>query len=131
MPRTTRAAHRLKELAEEEAIAASVPLPTTPQKERVPLGEIADNKGAESTMVDNIGNKPIKPAPKKGRKTKGAKKANSKRNKNETEESGIEVEVLEDGNQSSTSSAAEEACEELKNRQGTSYNLNQQYFAAR
>ena len=118
MPRTTRAALRSKELAEEEATAASVPLPTTPQKERVPLGEITDNKGVELTLADSAENEPLKQGAKKGRKTKVAKKGNKNKAKDNTEEP--EVEVLEDGNQSSSSSAAEEAREELMGTKGTS-----------
>ena len=129
MPRTTRAALRSKELAEEEAIAASVPLPSTPQKERVPLGEVANNKVAGLITADSAENEPVKQGAKKGRKAKGAKKGSNKKTKKNTE--GPDIEVLEDGNQSSASSAAEEAREELVNGQGTLYKGHQQHFAAR
>ena len=116
MPRTTRAALRSKELVEEEAVAASVPLPPTPQRERVPLREVENNKGAGLIMTDSMENEPVKQGSKKGRKAKGAKKGNNKKTENRLEDPGIKV--LEDGNQSSASSAAEDAREELMIRQG-------------
>lgn len=122
MPRTTRAALRSKELAEEEAIALSIPLPTTPQKERLPLGEIVGNKGAESIMVDSAEAKPVKHAGKKGRKIKGARKGNSKEKLNNPEQP--EAEVLEDDNRSSTSSAVDEAREMLMNTTHGTINTN-------
>ena len=129
MPRTTRAALRSKELVGEEADAASVPLPSTPQKERLPLGEIADNKGAGMMMADIAEDEPVKQGAKKGRKAKGAKKGNNKKTKKNAEEP--EIEIFEDDNQSSASSAAEDAREELMHRQGTLHGGHQQYFAAR
>ena len=128
MPRTTRAALRSKELAEESATAASVPLPTTPQKERVPLGEIADNKGAELTMIDSAEQEPVKQGVKKGRKLKGAKKGN-KKTQNNTEEP--DIEILEDGNQSSGSSAVEEARQNLKdhNTEGMLFHMTTSIIA--
>ena len=109
MPRTTRAALRSMELAEEEAIAAALPLPTTPQKERIPLGEIADNRGMDTNMIDSVEGEPAKQAGKKGRKAKGPKTGNSREKQNQTEKPGAEV--LEDDSRSSTSSAADEARE--------------------
>lgn len=116
MPRTTRAALRSKELAEEEAVEASVPLPPTPQKERVPLGEIANNKVAGLILTDSAETEPVKQGGKKGRKPKGAKKG-GKRAMDIT--GNADVEIMEDDNQSSASSAAEEAREELIITQGT------------
>ena len=117
MPRTTRAALRSAELAQDEAIAASVPLPQTPQKERVPLSEIANNKGTGLIVVDSAENEPVKQGGKKGRKPKGAKKGNNKKGKNTEERT--DFEIMEDDNQSSASSAADEAREELMCGQGT------------
>lgn len=110
MPRTTRAALRSKELLDESDIAASVPLPSTPLKERAPLGEITNNKGTEPSMSTNSEfiDEPVKNKVKKGKKGRPAKKG-AKRTKQEPD-----AEVLEDDNQSSTSSAAEEACHDLK-----------------
>ena len=51
MPRATRAAARAQEQAEEAASAASVALPPTPTKNRIPLGEISHNSNAVIEMV--------------------------------------------------------------------------------
>lgn len=107
MARTTRAALRSRELAEEEsAAAASVPLPATPQRQRVPLGEISDNQGAaDSTMVTIPFNEPVKPA-RKGKQAKGKGKTSKKTQ-------APNVEIIDDGDQSSASSAVEETRQDL------------------
>lgn len=107
MPRTTRATLRSKALAEEEAIAAAIPLPTTPQRERVPLGEIVDNQAAEPNLTITVDLKPAKQGGSQGRKAKGAKKGNGNDKQSNPEKTNVEV--LEDDNRSSTSSATDEA----------------------
>ena len=109
MPRATRAALRAQELAEEATTAASIALPPTPTKERVPLGEISSNSPAKVDMVvENSFDADQKPA--KGKKGKGAKKGK----KGAKAKAGTEsVEVLEDDNLSSHSDAAEQACGDL------------------
>ena len=122
MPRVTRAALRSMEQQDESDIAASIPLPQTPIKGRVPLGEVAGNKGAEieatNTSEERVA--PVKKGIGKGKKGQAAKKANTQTTQKAEE---VCVEVLEDENQSIHSSAAEEACKNLlkKGSQGMSY----------
>ncbi len=112
MPRVTRAAQRSMEQQDESDIAASTPLPQTPTQVRVPLGEIASNKGAHSEAISTYEEQaaPAKKGTGKGKKGNNAKKAN-KGMREKAEE--VHVEVLEDENRSINSSAAEEACQEL------------------
>ena len=101
MPRVTRAA-----LRSQEEDPASVPLPLTPIKGRAPLGEASGNTLAEPQTLNNP--EDTMAAGKKGKKGKATKKT--------TEQSKVKepaVEVMEDDNQSQTSSAAEEACKDL------------------
>lgn len=108
MPRVTRAAVRSHTLLEEANLASSTPLPLTPVT-RVPLGEIAGNKEeikAEPHELAKVERKSLVNG-KKGRIAKKAKKQENDRIGHET------VEVLEDDNQSATSSAVEEACQNL------------------
>lgn len=110
MPRVTRAALRSQEIQEEADLAASTPLPLTPIKARAPLGEISHNKVHEIEPVVNS-EEQMGPAKKgKGKKGKSVKKSTKqdKENKEQTD-----VEVLEDGNESSNSLAVEEACKDL------------------
>lgn len=111
MPRVTRAALRSQEPQEESVVAASVPLPMTPIKGRVPLGETSGNTVAVPEIVneENMA-AAAKKGPGKGKKGIAPRKA-TKPKKAKVEKS--EVEVLEDDNQSQTSSAAEEACKDL------------------
>ncbi|MCJ1355387.1 MAG: hypothetical protein MMC33_005378 [Icmadophila ericetorum] len=109
MPRVTRATQKNIEVLED---AASVPLPSTPRRERAPLGEITANQN-ENTPVRyelevDIYAKPPKKTGAKGRKAKGTKKGKKKDIENSENN-----DVLEDDNQSDVSSAVEEACKEL------------------
>lgn len=105
MPRVTRAALRSHALLEE---ADSTPLPLTPVT-RVPLGEIAGNKEEIKANPHELStfDKKAQVNGKKGRVAKKAKKQENDKIDRET------VEVLEDGNQSATSSAVDEACQNL------------------
>lgn len=96
----------------EADIAASTPRPQTPIKGRVPLGEVAGNKGIEIESADSSEGQavPAKKGPGRGKKGNTSKKAN-KQTREKTQE--VRVEVLEDENQSTNSSAAEEACHDL------------------
>ena len=116
MPRVTRAALRSNALLEDALIAASTPLPLTPRKERVALGDITDNNVRESPALETAEKvkETSKVAPNKagagrGKKAKGAKKGKKQTTKAEE----VNIEVLEDDNQSETSSAVEEACQDL------------------
>ncbi|KAL9636938.1 MAG: hypothetical protein Q9164_002515 [Protoblastenia rupestris] len=113
MPRATRAALRAQELVEEATTAAAIALPSTPTKERVPLGEISDNVTPSTKMVaseehDEVEKKPAA----KGRKGKGGRKG--KKQAKEKEEDN-EIEILEDEHHSSQSDAVDEACNDLLN----------------
>ncbi|KAL2042295.1 hypothetical protein N7G274_004784 [Stereocaulon virgatum] len=111
MPRVTRAALRTQELQEESEIAASTPLPPTPTKKRVPLGEISDNIATEvqaAELQEKMA--PLKKGPGRSKKANAAKKGSKQRKAKDTE---TQVEILEDGNASETSSAVEEACQDL------------------
>ena len=122
MPRVTRAALRTQELQEESDIAASTPLPPTPVKKRVPLGEISDNVATEAQVAE-LEQKlvPAKKGSVRGKKANIAKKTNKQK---KVKAMDVEPEVLEDGNESSTSSAVEEACQDLlKDGSGLYYPL--------
>ena len=111
MPRVTRAALRSMEQHDESGAAALIPLPQTPTKGRIPLGEIANNKGAESQAVTNPEERiaPAKKEVEKGKKRTTAKKATTEKREKVEE---VCVEILEDENQSTCSSAVE-ACQDL------------------
>ena len=111
MPRVTRAALRTQELQEESETAASIPLPPTPVKKRVPLGEISDNVATEAQVAE-LEQKlvPAKKGSVRGKKAHVAKKTNKQK---KVKAMNAEPEVLEDDNESSTSSAVEEACQDL------------------
>ena len=110
MPRVTRAALRSNAVFEDEA--ASVPLPLTPCKEREVLHEVAGNSTQEVIDVSQSDN--VAMGNKKGT-AKGRKGKVGKKNKKlpASMDEGSNVEVLEDDNHSTASSAVEEACEEL------------------
>ncbi len=108
MPRVTRAALRTQELQEESEIAASTPLPPTPVKKRVPLGEISDNIATEVQGAEL--EQKLVPAKKGSVRGKKAKKTNKQK---KVKAMDAEPEILEDDNESSTSSAVEEACQDL------------------
>ena len=108
MPRVTRA--RTAEIQEESDLAASTPLPFTPTRGRAPLGETSNNKVKEPELVNTSEEKMVPAKKIKGKKGNSTKKA-SKQKKEKNGEPGMEV--LEDGNESTTSSAVEEACKDL------------------
>lgn len=107
MPRVTRAALRSQVLLDEVDLAISTPLPSTPRT-RVPLGEIAANTEEIKNPNPDL-SKTKKKQPTKG-KRRVAKKAKKQTSSNVEDQS---VEVLEDDNQSTTSSAVDEACQNL------------------
>lgn len=112
MPRITRAALRSIEQQDGSDIAVTIPLPQSPLKDRVPLGETTGNKG---THIDaaNTFEEQAAPARKgigKGKKGNAAKKA-SKKTKEQAKESCAGV--LEDESQSIQSTAANEASQDL------------------
>lgn len=111
MPRVTRAALRSNMLAEEANLAASTPLPLTPLAQRAPLGEITGNtvEAAPAPNIYNHQSNPEKNAPSKGKRGR-AKKSKKPEQKGICEEG---IDVLEDDNRSATSSAVNEACQEL------------------
>lgn len=107
MPRVTRAALRSQVLLDEVDLAISTPLPSTPRT-RVPLGEIAANTEDIKNLNLEL-SKTKKKQPVKG-KRKVAKK--TKKHTSSKVEDQV-VEVLEDDNQSTASSAVDEACQSL------------------
>ena len=108
MPRTRAALRSIEQHAESD-IAASTPLPQTPLKGRVPLGEIAGNANNEAAKFFEEQVPPAKKGSGKGRKGNTAKKA-KKQPIGKAEE--VHIEVLEDERQSTYSPAAE-ACHDL------------------
>ncbi len=107
MPRVTRAALRSNAVALDEVeVAGSSPV--TPRKERAPLGELAGNS-VEPTTASSTNNdaKPKKKRPAKSKPRQGTRKAKKADVVNREE-------VLEDDSHSATSSAVEDACEELR-----------------
>lgn len=110
MPRVTRATAILED---EVNMAAETPLPSTPTTttNRPPLGEIAQNVNADAMIAENLEVilKPTKKVTAKSKKTKGPKKGRKKVDADKENT----AEVLEDDCQSATSSAVEEACEDL------------------
>lgn len=112
MPRVTRAALRLNAMLEDTNLAASTPLPLTPLALRTPLGEISGNSEEVKAMVNNLEQlvKAQKKAPPKGRRGK-VQNNDKKLALNARHEESIEV--IEDDNQSATSSAVDEACQDL------------------
>lgn len=110
MPRVTRAALRSHALLEEAGLASSTPLPLTPVT-RVPLGEITGNKEEVKVESHELSMPRVeKKSPPKGKKGRVAKKAQKAESDKIDQGS---VEVLEDDNQSVTSSAVDEACQNL------------------
>lgn len=116
MPRVTRAAVRSNALLEDSNVAALTPLPLTPVKERAVFGEITNNQGKaapssdmteEAIELGKVG--PSKKGHGKGKKGNVAKKGKKQGVKAEE----VNVEILEDDYQSETSSAVEEACQDL------------------
>ena len=119
MPRT-RAALR-NEVLEDPDGAVAVPLPSTPQRgDRAPLGEILLNEQSPPKIQLEVNlskpERPAAPAPAKKSKGPGRKKkaANSSNKENVRPGSAAAAEVVEDDYESSTSSAVEEACQDLR-----------------
>ena len=107
MPRVTRAALRSQVLLDEVDLAISTPLPSTPRI-RVPLGEIAANtEDIKNPYVELSKTKKKQPAKGKRKVVKKAKKQTESKVEDQS------IEILEDDNQSTTSSAVEEACQNL------------------
>lgn len=110
----TRAA--LRSQPKDTDIAANVPLPATPPvTRRKPLGEISGNQEELPAAIDDPeqilkANK----GPGKGKKGKGAKK--SKKQSQPADNQALE-EVVPDENESETSSAVEDACQDLLKEQ--------------
>lgn len=112
MPRVTRAALRLNAMLEETSLAASTPLPPTPL--RAPLGEITGNSEDVKAMVSNL--EELVKAHKKAPKGRG--KVQNERRVRPVAVRGDSIEVIEDDNQSATSSAVDEACQDLMRESG-------------
>jgi len=112
MPRVTRAA--LRQL-EDDADSANITLPGTPHRAerptppRTPLGEIAVNQLGDGRITFTLSKAKLEEIVGRGSTKKGARKARKKQDGRE-----IAVEVLEDDNVSTSSSAAEEASAELR-----------------
>lgn len=103
-------------------MAASTPLPPTPVKKRVPLGEISDNVATEAQIAE-LEEKlvPAKKGSMRGKKANVTKKTNKQKKAKAMD---VEPKILEDDNESSTSSAVEEACQDLlKDNSGLYYAL--------
>lgn len=116
MPRATRAALRAQELADETTTAAAIALPSTPTRERVPLGEISNNKNNITEMAVSEQSAEIeRKVGAKGNKGKGGRKG-KKGAKAKAEDK--EVEILDDDQQSSHSGAVDEACNNLMEAAG-------------
>lgn len=116
MPRVTRAALRSQPSPNVSEPAAAVSLPaTSPISRRTPLGEISGNQEDLPAAVDNPerilkANKGIG----KGKKGKGSKKSQIQDGAITKDKS---ADVLPDENESDTSSAVEDACQDLRKEQ--------------
>ena len=112
MPRVTRAALRSLEQLDGSDIAATIPLPQTPLKDRMPLGETTGNKGAHIDAANTSEEQaaPVKKEIGKGKKGNAAKKVN-KKTKEEAKD--MCAGVLEDESQSIHRTAADEASQDL------------------
>ena len=115
MPRVTRAGLRSNAVSEENVtLASETPLPPTPIKGRAPLGEVSGNLQEETITVEFPEDivKLAKTGAAKGKGVRNAKQAKKQRPEG-CLRTGEDQEVLEDENQSETSSAVEEACDDL------------------
>ena len=116
MPRVTRATVRSNALLEDATAAALTPLPLTPLKERVALGEITENQVREvpTTETAEEAQETRKMGPGKTGLDKAKRGKVAKKGKKQVPKvAEVNVEVLDDDNQSETSSAVEEACQDL------------------
>ena len=110
MPRITRATLRSNAaLADSDLLS-----PSTPRKQRAPLGEIAGNVEEDSRIARSSGQMTTarKKGPVKLKKGKAEKKVKAAVLEF-SENSENSEEILEDDNQMATSSAVEEACDDL------------------
>ncbi|KAI4138862.1 MAG: hypothetical protein LQ341_004477 [Variospora aurantia] len=121
MPRLTRAAMRAQPSHDDSAVAAAVALPATPPvTKRTPLGEISGNQEELPTSVEDPEQiLKTNKGPGKGRKGKGTKKS---KGQDESGKNGKAASVLPDEIESETSSAVDDACQDLLKEQheGTS-----------
>lgn len=103
----------------ETSDASSVPLPPSPIKERVPLGEVSGNPASDQAELATM-------APAKKTKGKaGRKAAKGKKGKKTEVETAVErVEVLEDERQAAGSPASDAAVDELANNAPASESLH-------
>ena len=126
MPRLTRAALRSQELKEDPA---SIPLPVTPTKGRVPLKETAGNTSAEPETVEESEDitAATETGPRKSKKGNVTKKAIKHQPSKDKERA---VDVLEDDNISDISSAAEEACKDLLEETPSTLDLTPPHIAS-
>ena len=109
MPRVTRAALRSNAiLVEELDLAAATSLPLTPSKERSVLGEIDGNLAEQAKCLDELDE-----LVKAGKAQKRSKSARKAKKVTKPKDDPPNIDVLEDDNQSTTSSAVEEACDSL------------------
>jgi hypothetical protein len=99
-------------MLEQNKLPASSTLPLNPLSHRAPLGEITGNSEEVKTMINDLEQlvHEQKKAPPKERRGKAQRKTKKFAPNTRNEAS---VEVVEDDNQSATSSAVEEACQEL------------------
>ncbi|KAI9877903.1 MAG: hypothetical protein M1830_002458 [Pleopsidium flavum] len=115
MPTLTRAALRSNTILPDSILtdAISTPLPSTPVIARAPLGEISGNNTEDTTMPAATLDfkKNTNTGASKAKKGKAGKKPKTQAPMNDKEES--TPEVMEDDNQSATSEAVEDACEDL------------------
>ena len=113
MPTLTRAALRSNTILPDEitADAISTPLPPTPTTSRAPLGEISANNTEDAVMPAATIEVKKSSGASKAKKGKGAKKPKKQAARNGDED--LTPEILEDDDQSATSSAVEDACEDL------------------
>lgn len=121
MPRLTRAAMRAQPSPDDSAVAAAVALPATPPViKRTPLGEISGNQEELPTPVEDPEQiLKTNKGPGKGRKAKVTKKS---KGQDESGQNGKAASVLPDEIESETSSAVDDACQDLLKEQheGTS-----------
>ena len=97
---------------EDSAVAADIPLPATPPvTRRKPLGEISGNQEEPPAAIDSP--EEVSKANKgsgKGKKGKGQKKA---KKQVQASEKHVSKQVIPDENESGTSSAVQDACQDL------------------
>lgn len=126
MPRVTRAALRSNAIFEEELnLAAATSLPLTPSKERPVLGEV-DGNLAEQVKCLNELDELVKAGKAQNKKSKSTRKTKKTTKPKDDPPS---IDILEDDNQSTTSSAVDEACDSLLKPTvgGRHFNIHQSF----